>query len=116
MTRMASAGCGRPQPGDRRGDPAGKGPGDAHRRRPGYACALNQTSSPLALLLLVALIAVRSVLRAAADLGGSGWHLDAVLITDCLVAFALGLLTLQRLEMYLRGLRLLREARAVQGN
>ena len=78
--------------------------------------ALNQTSSPLALLLLVALIAIRSVLRAAADLGGSSWHLDAVLITDCLVAFALGLLTLQRLEMYLRGLRLLREARAVQGN
>ena len=74
--------------------------------------ALNQTASPLAMLLLIGLIAVRYALRAAADVGGASWHLDAVLITDCFVAFALGLLTLQRLEMFLRGSRLLAEARA----
>lgn len=74
--------------------------------------ALNQTASPLAMLLLIGLIAVRYVLRAAADAGGASWHLDAMLITDCLVAFALGLLSVQRLEMFLRGSRLLAEARA----
>jgi hypothetical protein len=74
--------------------------------------ALNQTSSPLAMLFILALIAIRFGLRAAAETGGAAWHLDAMLITDCLVAFALGLLSLQRLEMFLRGSRLLDEARA----
>jgi hypothetical protein len=74
--------------------------------------ALNQTSSPLALLLIVGLIAVRMGLRTAADVEGAAWHLDAVLITDCLVAFALGLLSVQRLEMFLRGSRLLEQAKA----
>lgn len=74
--------------------------------------ALNQTASPLAMLILVGLIAVRFVLRALAETDGASWHLDAALVTDCLVAFALGLFSLQRLEMYLRGSRLLAEARA----
>jgi hypothetical protein len=73
--------------------------------------ALNQTSSPLALLFILVLIAIRFGLRAAAETGGAAWHLDAMLITDCLVAFALGLLSMQRLEMFLRGSRLLNEAR-----
>ncbi|MEA3028678.1 MAG: hypothetical protein QOG13_3 [Sphingomonadales bacterium] len=68
--------------------------------------ALNQTSSPLALLLILALVAVRFAIRA-----GAG-NQDIALVTDCLVAFALGLLSLQRLEMFLRGSRLLNEARA----
>jgi hypothetical protein len=68
--------------------------------------ALNQTSSPLALLLILGLIAVRFAIRA-----GAG-NQDIALVTDCLVAFALGLLSMQRLEMFLRGSRLLGEARA----
>jgi hypothetical protein len=67
--------------------------------------ALNQTSSPLALLLIVALVGIRYAIRA-----GAG-NQDVALVTDCLVAFALGLLSLQRLEMFLRGSRLLNEAR-----
>jgi hypothetical protein len=74
--------------------------------------ALNQTSSPLAMILILVLILVRTSLRAATDLEGAAWHLDAMLITDCLVAFALGLLSTTRLEMYLRGSRMLAEARA----
>jgi len=77
--------------------------------------ALNQTASPLAMLLLIGLIVIRYALRFAADTAGESWHLDAVLITDCLVAFALGLLTLQRLEMFIRGSRLLADARASEG-
>jgi peptidoglycan/LPS O-acetylase OafA/YrhL len=68
--------------------------------------ALNQVSSPLAMILILVLIAVRTLLRGAASYEGS----DPLLITDCLVLFALGLLSMTRLEMYLRGTRLLREA------
>jgi hypothetical protein len=67
--------------------------------------ALNQTSSPLAMLVILVLVAVRFGIRA-----GAG-NEDIALVTDCLVAFALGLLSMTRLEMYLRGARLLGEAR-----
>ena len=67
--------------------------------------ALNQASSPLAMLVILALVAVRFTIRASAG------NEDIALITDCLVAFALGLLSMQRLEMFLRGSRLLGEAR-----
>jgi len=70
--------------------------------------ALNQASSPLAMILIVVLIATRSLLRGVASYEG----IDPLLITDCLVLFALGLLSFTRLEMYLRGSRLLEEARS----
>jgi len=72
---------------------------------------LNQRASPLTMLLLVGLILVRMALRTAAAAESAAWHLDAALVTDAFVAMALGLLTLTRLEMYLRGQRLLTEAR-----
>jgi len=73
--------------------------------------ALNQTSSPLALLFIVALIALRMAIRAGAAYEAGLGQVDVPLITDCLVAMALGLLSMTRLEMYLRGSRLLGEAR-----
>lgn len=70
--------------------------------------ALNQRSSPAAMAFILAIIALRYALREAASFGGA----DVVALgTDCLVAFALGLLSMTRLEMYLRGSRLLAEAR-----
>jgi hypothetical protein len=74
--------------------------------------ALNQMSSPLALLFIVALIALRMAIRAGASYEAGLGHVDLPLITDCLVAMALGLLSMTRLEMYLRGSRLLRQAGA----
>ena len=74
--------------------------------------ALNQVASPLALLFIVALIALRMAIRAGATYGLG--QVDVPLITDCLVAMALGLLSMTRLEMYLRGSRLLDEAKAGQ--
>ena len=73
--------------------------------------ALNQVASPLALLFIVALIALRMAIRAGATYEAGFGQVDVPLITDCLVAMALGLLSMTRLEMYLRGSRLLREAR-----
>jgi len=70
--------------------------------------ALNQQSSPAALLFIVALIVIRQGLRIeAAEMG-----INVLKITGILMAFALGLISVARLEMYLRAKRLLEEARS----
>jgi hypothetical protein len=68
---------------------------------------LNQKASPAAVLVLIALIAVRSLGRGL--LGSEG--VSPAMLTDPLIAFALGMFTLTRAEMYLRAKRLLEEAR-----
>ena len=69
---------------------------------------LRQQASPLAMLLLVALIVLKLGARAifgesAAMQRGS----NAMLLTDAFIGFALGLLSATRLELYLRARRLL---------
>lgn len=69
---------------------------------------LRQKASPLAMLLLVALIVLKLGARAifgdnAATQPGS----SASLLTDAFIGFALGLLSATRLELYLRARRLL---------
>ena len=74
--------------------------------------ALSQSASPLAIILLAVIIALRMGIRSVAQME----HLpqsELMLVTDCLVVFALGLFSVQRLEMFLRAQRLLREARAI---
>lgn len=73
--------------------------------------AISQRASPAALLLILGLIVVRSAARNAAQFGGPA--LDVMTVTDVLIAFALGLLATQRLEMWLRARRLLEAARAL---
>jgi hypothetical protein len=72
---------------------------------------LRATQSPFAILFILVLILIRSGLRAALLQGGEGGVLNAATLTDMLIAFALGLLAVQRLEMYLRARRLLAAAR-----
>jgi len=69
--------------------------------------ALNQKASPAAMLFLVALIAVRALGRGL--LGSEG--VSPAMLTDPLIAFALGMFSLTRLEMYLRAKRMLEEVR-----
>ena len=69
---------------------------------------LRQKASPVAMLLLVALIVLKMGARAifgenAATQPGS----NAMLMTDAFIGFALGLLSATRLELYLRAKRLL---------
>ena len=69
---------------------------------------LRQQASPLAMLLLVALIVLKLGARAifgesAAMQPGS----NAMILTDAFIGFALGLLSATRLELYLRARRLL---------
>jgi len=70
--------------------------------------ALNQKASPAAIFFLIALILVR---MAARSLLGQESGVSPAMLTDPLIAFALGMFTLQRVEMYLRAKRLLEEAR-----
>jgi hypothetical protein len=72
--------------------------------------ALNMTSSPAAILFLVAIVALRTGARAMIG-NGHALHLDAFAITDMLIALGLGLFTTQRIEMYLRAKRLLETTR-----
>lgn len=64
-----------------------------------------QQASPAAMILLLAIIAVRYVLKAYFGANpGSGAHMDprALLVTDALLAFAIGLIAMTRLELALR--------------
>ena len=71
--------------------------------------ALNQKASPAAMFFLIGLIIVRSGARTVL---GQTSGVSPAMLTDPLIAFALGMFTLTRLEMYLRAKRLLEEARA----
>jgi hypothetical protein len=70
--------------------------------------ALNQKASPAAIIFLVALIVVRSGARAV--LGETG-NVSPAMLTDPLIAFALGMFSLTRLEMYIRAKRMLEEVK-----
>ena len=72
---------------------------------------LRQRASPLAMMLLLALIVIKLGARSifgetAAGHPGSG----AMMLTDTFIGFALGLLSATRLELYLRGRRLIEAA------
>ena len=69
---------------------------------------LSQRASPLAMLFIFAIVLVKM----AAQGGGRAMHLDVALVTDAALALALGNFAMTRLEMYLRGTRLLMAARA----
>lgn len=65
---------------------------------------LSQRASPLGMLILLALVAVKS----AAQAGGRAAHLDVTVLTDALLGLALGTFAVMRVEMYLRAKRVLR--------
>jgi hypothetical protein len=69
---------------------------------------LRQKASPLAMLLLVALIVLKLGARAIfGDTAASHPGSNAMLLTDAFIGFALGLLSATRLELYLRAKQLL---------
>lgn len=69
---------------------------------------LNQKASPAAMFFLIGLIVVRAGARTVL---GHDTDVSPAMLTDPLVAFALGMFSMTRLEMYLRAKRLLEEAR-----
>lgn len=73
---------------------------------------ISQKGSLAAMAFIVVLILIRMGARNAESLGIPAMHFDVMAMTDVLIAFALGMLTMQRVEMFLRARRLLEEARA----
>lgn len=69
---------------------------------------LSQKASPLAMVLLLALIVLKFGARAIfGDTAAGHPSSGAMLLTDAFIGFALGLLTATRLELYLRAQRIL---------
>lgn len=69
---------------------------------------LMQKASPLAMLLLLAIVVLKLGARAIfGDSAAAHPSSGALLLTDAFIGFALGLLTATRLELYLRARRIL---------
>ena len=66
--------------------------------------------SPLGLILIVGLLVVRRSLDAYLIANAEAWHLNAVAVTDAFMLFAVGLVVVQRIEMFVRGRAILAEA------
>lgn len=69
--------------------------------------SLKAQASPLGLILVVGLFAARAGLRQVMDAHAAAWHLDAVVVTDGFMIFAIGLIVMQRVEIYIRARRIL---------
>lgn len=68
------------------------------------------------MIFIVVLILVRMAAKSVlASGGGTGFHVSTILVTDVLIALALGLFAATRLEMFLRARRMLGEVRATSG-
>ncbi|MEW6538478.1 MAG: DUF1453 domain-containing protein [Pseudomonadota bacterium] len=68
--------------------------------------SLMAQASPLGLILLVVLFAGRSLLRDLIESHAAAWHLNALAVTDAFLVFAMGLIVMQRIEMYIRARRI----------
>ena len=74
--------------------------------------ALTSRTSPVGMLLILAIFAVRYGLRSFGAETASALHVPVVAITTALMLLAVGLVCVQRLEMALRATRMLKDARA----
>ena len=72
---------------------------------------VNTRASPAAMYFIVLILAARFGLRYVAMGEAQTWHLSVTLITGLFVVLAVGLLGVQRVEMFIRAQRLLGEAR-----
>jgi hypothetical protein len=75
--------------------------------------AINQRMSPAAVIFLVVVIALRYGARAMAEQGLIPPGLSVNLIADVLVLFTVAMMVTMNVEMWLRGRRLLSQARAI---
>lgn len=74
--------------------------------------ALTSRTSPVGMLLILALFVVRYGLRAYGSETAGVLHVSAAAVTDALTLLAVGLVCAQRLEIALRATRMLNAARA----
>lgn len=72
---------------------------------------LTSKTSPVGMLLVLAIFALRYVLRSFGAQTAGMLHVSALAVTDALMLLAVGIVCAQRLEIALRATRLLKEAR-----
>jgi len=65
------------------------------------------TTSPIGLIMLVALLALRTAVRTEAGLAGADWPVNPAVIVDALIVFTAAMFTVRSLEMYLRAKRVM---------
>jgi len=75
---------------------------------------LTVQASPLAMLFILALFAVRFGARMVLGENAPAWHLNLEQISDVFLVFVIMLLVVMRVEMWLRASRMLSEARAAR--
>lgn len=68
---------------------------------------LKAQASPLGILLIVGLFMGRSALRSVLEPHAAAWHLNALAIADAFLLFVVGMIVMQRIEMFIRARRVL---------
>ncbi len=76
--------------------------------------ALNQTASPAAIILLIAIFAVRYAIRFFLAEEAQAWNISLNLLADAPLLIVVGMFVVARIEMYLRAQKLLTQARAAR--
>lgn len=66
---------------------------------------LKAQASPLGLILIFGLFLGRSGLRSVLEPHAAAWHLNALAIADAFLLFVVGMVVMQRVEMYIRARR-----------
>lgn len=68
---------------------------------------LSAQASPLGLILIVGLLLSRQALRPWVESQAATWHVNALAIQDAFMVFVIGMILMQRLEMFLRARRVM---------
>lgn len=66
---------------------------------------LKAQASPLGLILIIGLFLGRSALRSVLEPYAAAWHLNALAIADAFLLFVVGMILVQRIEMFIRARR-----------
>lgn len=67
---------------------------------------LKSRASPLGLILIVGLLAGRSLLRGWLEANAAAWHINPMALADAFMVFVVGLVVMQRVEMFIRARRI----------
>lgn len=66
---------------------------------------LKAQASPLGIILIVGLFLARNTLRSVLEPHAAAWHLNALAIADAFLLFVVGMIVVQRIEMFIRARR-----------
>lgn len=67
---------------------------------------LKSRASPLGLILIVGLLAGRNLLRGWLEANAAAWHINGLALADAFMVFVVGLVIMQRVEMFIRARRI----------